>query len=428
MNAGIFNNSLSNSAELGNNMEESLSKGLLNYPYCATLHFMRAKLAKKLAPNEYESLRGTAAAYAVSREALFCFLNPPITLNQVADLAVLEEEKPYIFTETSVDENQLVTESNVAEDNLIKDDEAIDFLNAESEVEDLLEPLTIQPETVSPQDYFEVSDQLPTEFQNVKPAGTYRDAEALVHDEEIKVSNEASEDEQDDYSTPPEFHRWKNSLETPVNLILQKDTSITETVKSEELESENTVIPHKKETLQVFEPLPTILEGENKIALSIDDKLPHTFTFWLRRIRGVQDTVNYATDHVDTTVPIKRVVTTDIGKEFLENALHVSNLNELEQTVVIEFDLRKKEDQIIERFIREEPMIRAVQLNEISFEDKSEKSTNDEMAIVSETMAKIYADQHLYEKAIVVYEKLCLKYPEKNTYFAAQIEKLKHNS
>jgi hypothetical protein len=163
------------------------------------------------------------------------------------------------------------------------------------------------------------------------------------------------------------------------------------------------------------------------VAVNIDDHLPHTFTFWLRRIRKAQGLIDDPIEHLpeNTNESIKQVVIQDINKGFIENALHVSTFNELEDKVTVAFDLSKKEDRLIEKFIREEPMIRAVQLNEISFEDKSEKHTEDDMSMVSETMAKIYSDQHLYDKAITVYEKLSLKFPEKKLYFATQIEKLR---
>ena len=46
---------------------------------------------------------------------------------------------------------------------------------------------------------------------------------------------------------------------------------------------------------------------------------------------------------------------------------------------------------------------------------------------VTETLAKIYAQQGNFKRAISAYEKLSLKFPEKNDYFARLVQKLKEN-
>ena len=78
---------------------------------------------------------------------------------------------------------------------------------------------------------------------------------------------------------------------------------------------------------------------------------------------------------------------------------------------------------LIEKFIQEEPRIK-VKKDFYNPSDMAKKSVLDDNELVTETLAKIYADQGNYSKAIKAYDKLSLKYPEKSTYFAAQIKEL----
>ena len=87
--------------------------------------------------------------------------------------------------------------------------------------------------------------------------------------------------------------------------------------------------------------------------------------------------------------------------------------------------LSRKE--LIDKFILENPSItrpKAEFYNPISV---AQNSITDQENIVSETLAKIYEKQGYYGKAISIYEKLSVKYPEKSSTFAAQIERLKES-
>ena len=58
-------------------------------------------------------------------------------------------------------------------------------------------------------------------------------------------------------------------------------------------------------------------------------------------------------------------------------------------------------------------------------EDLAMRSVAPSVNIVTENLALINARQGNIQKAISIYEQLILKSPQKKTYFAAQIEKLK---
>jgi len=90
-----------------------------------------------------------------------------------------------------------------------------------------------------------------------------------------------------------------------------------------------------------------------------------------------------------------------------------------------ESDAKKLQSDLIDKFIITNPRIEPNRAKkDVPVEDRATPEPG-EGVFVTETLAKIYVSQGYYSKAIDIFEKLSLKYPEKSSYFATQIEKIK---
>lgn len=173
--------------------------------------------------------------------------------------------------------------------------------------------------------------------------------------------------------------------------------------------------------------------GQEEITTYDDELMPYSFRWWLRktRLEYAHTYRPYASD-VNPT-PRGPVAAPDIqllDQQIRENIFHLQDpedkLSDKIQQEPIAFKIPKKADPIIEKFIKEEPQIKPPSPDKLNLENKARKSAEDPQTMVSETLANIYAEQGLYNKAIETYQKLSLKYPEKSSYFAARISELNH--
>jgi hypothetical protein len=152
-----------------------------------------------------------------------------------------------------------------------------------------------------------------------------------------------------------------------------------------------------------------------------DDKLPYTFLWWLDKTRK---------EHQSTFQPYavpKKTNSPELQQQYVEHIFHIqSPLTVTEELPLPEGEPKPviRDFELIDSFIKNDPQITPPNAEQIDNENKAKKSAEDQNDLVSETLAGIYIEQMLYDKAIDTYEKLSLKFPEKSRYFADLIQSI----
>ena len=219
---------------------------------------------------------------------------------------------------------------------------------------------------------------------------------------------------------------------------LQPDVAITE---NNLIETQQTVIESAKNS----EDLITEIEKNKNEPLFIEQKAPDNKTL-IQSILIPTESDNHDSSGVIFVVDEEK--SNDEDKIFyMDPGFSVPEKNDLleldldaELTVISEGEMdgsraqnyeeknstKQMQSELIDKFIIANPRIEPVKdKTDRPFEDISQSFVEEKGGFVTETLARIYVNQGYYSKAIDIYEKLSLKFPEKSSYFASQIEKIK---
>jgi len=209
--------------------------------------------------------------------------------------------------------------------------------------------------------------------------------------------------------------------------------------RSNEAQPQVTLIEESEieEPLSAEIAIQPLKDGHERVTVYDDDTMPYSFLWWLHKTRleyaetyqpYVKSPLGPMAPSNDDIAKIHEKLDSQLlDQQIRENIFHLQSpeakLSD-EVKTTISFQIPRKTDEVIEKFIREEPVIQPLQAEKLDLENKARKSSEDQYSLVTETLAKIYTEQGLYPKAIDVYKKLVLKYPEKNAYFAVRITEL----
>ncbi|OFY48834.1 MAG: hypothetical protein A2W85_14260 [Bacteroidetes bacterium GWF2_41_31] len=187
--------------------------------------------------------------------------------------------------------------------------------------------------------------------------------------------------------------------------IVLPDEEKAEEVKKAETSSplEDSVVPEKAEKIASVDP-----EGPKAFTLQREEpEMPaENIPYIDMEIQELKEIINRHIDELEQETHLK-------------SPSHVAVEPEKKVDVVKE----KSKEELLDEFIKNQPSITRPKAAFFNPLEVAKESIVDQENIISETLATIYYDQGHLQKAIKIYQKLSLKYPEKSTYFAALIQK-----
>lgn len=211
---------------------------------------------------------------------------------------------------------------------------------------------------------------------------------------------------------------------TPVESeITVTEEVVTEEVVTEEVETVLTEAFTVTQIEEVIAPaIPSTDNNEPQLAKELQQNDTHSFMEWLSLAKGEKPNVEkqavesekivqveqQSKEHI-TNEPVKPLV--EVTREDIERAVAKSNVNDFQN--------------ILDKFIKENPSISRPKAEFFNPVNMAKQSVEEDEQLVTETLANLYYKQGNHKRAIRAYEKLCLIYPSKMSYFANLIQKIK---
>lgn len=230
--------------------------------------------------------------------------------------------------------------------------------------------------------------------------------ETLISNEEIEVVQSKEELDVDLAIT---ILLEGSNIAPPQNKIVLPPTTPIEKVIDTDIEAVTVALP------DIIAQVPEKFTKDSE-----EEKL--SFVEWLNR-KSNPEKIAESIQPLQTDKPIsdekadikdtelRTNVLPEVTKAEIEEAVAKSNVNDFQS--------------ILDKFVKENPSISRPKAEFFNPVNMARQSVEEDEELVTETLANLFYKQGNYKKAIKAYEKLCLLYPSKMTYFASLIQKIK---
>lgn len=397
MNKTEFIHLIDNPDLLGTKQVGELKQILANFPYFTHARVLITKALYNEKHYEYEKYLKQTALAVPDREVLYHYLHdltphwftlntPEIHKPEVQIAAVINSpevvapliETPVVAVEVAIDEPLVVEEP------------------AELIVEDVKE-ITPEPILVEETNIIKVDDEVELSDDELKADLVIN---ALLEESLILQAEPTSEFDIEAVEVE------KNIVE---EILLQQPTIVDEVSIESEINEENNAAEGTELTFVEW------LLQQNSPHIETDSAKIEKEITKQQTIKPKIETPILPVEPEKVAQPIAKPLFSpnlpEVTKADIDEAVANSNVNNFHN--------------ILDRFIKENPSISRPKAEFFNPVNMARQSVEEDDDLVTETLANLLYKQGNYKKAIKAYEKLCLLYPSKMSYFASLIKKIK---
>jgi len=416
MNAQQFYQYIEHPEKLGIHEEVQLRGMLKEYPYFQSAHLLLTKCLKNMDNYTFEKQLKTAAIFASNRAVLYQLLKnkkdtKPSTFGTVSPLIFATDQAAKPITSDAAEPAPAIVEKHKVEEeeneiaNIPEEKVAPIKITHQPILEKIIENVEEEiAESASLEDLEKEIQLASIEASIFQTTKTEEPNIAVTLEKTVE-----SDDEEDHLKKRREeiakqyqdFLNKKNALQgssmrvEPTEAKVEKPVIVESSITEESEPTKTEDVASTPETEVDFLPKPQGTE--------------HSFSEWLK-LNTYQAGLENKIENISST-----------------DTAHIEENTIIESAPIIESKTTINIDEILDKFIEQNPTIsrpKAEFFNPIKAAQKSLEENDD---FITETLAKMHEKQGNYLKAISLYEKLSLKFPDKSEIFAARISDIKKN-